>query len=60
MSKLLQPFYRAGNKMHTNGFGLGLSIALKAINKHQGELRMSTPDGGGLLVEIILPQDTLA
>ena len=60
MSKLLQPFYRAGNKMHTNGFGLGLSIALKAINKHHGELRISTPDGGGLLVEIILPRDTVA
>lgn len=56
MSKLLQPFYRAGNEMHTNGFGLGLSIALKAINKHKGELRMSTPDDGGLKVEIILPK----
>lgn len=55
MSKLLQPFYRAGNKMHTSGFGLGLSIALKAINKHKGELRMSTPQGGGLCVEIVLP-----
>ena len=42
--------------MHTNGFGLGLSIALKAINKHKGELRMSTPDDGGLKVEIILPK----
>lgn len=56
MSKLLQPFYRAGNEMHTNGFGLGLSIALKAINKHKGELRMSSPDDGGLKVEIILPK----
>jgi two-component system OmpR family sensor kinase len=34
---LLQPFYRAENQMHTSGFGLGLSIALKAINKHHGE-----------------------
>lgn len=56
MSKLSQPFYRAGNQMHTNGFGLGLSIAVKAINKHNGELRMSSPDDGGLCVEIILPR----
>jgi signal transduction histidine kinase len=37
MSTLLQPFYRAENQMHTSGFGLDLSIALKAINKHHGE-----------------------
>ncbi|MFT7218184.1 MAG: two-component system OmpR family sensor kinase, partial [Paraglaciecola sp.] len=55
MSKLLQPFYRGGNQMHTSGFGLGLSIALKAINKHKGELRMSKPADGGLSVSVILP-----
>lgn len=55
MKKLLQPFYRAGNQMHTSGFGLGLSIAKKAIEKHGGSLRMSSPADGGLSVEIVLP-----
>ncbi|WP_339773155.1 sensor histidine kinase, partial [uncultured Paraglaciecola sp.] len=59
MSKLLQPFYRAGNKMHTSGFGLGLSIAVKAIDKHNGELRISSPDDGGLCVEIVLPRELI-
>lgn len=59
MSKLLQPFYRAGNKMHTSGFGLGLSIAVKAIDKHKGELRISSPDDGGLCVEIVLPRELI-
>jgi two-component system OmpR family sensor kinase len=55
IEKLLQPFYRAGNQMHTSGFGLGLSIAKKAIEKHGGTLRMQSPTSGGLLVEMVLP-----
>lgn len=55
IEKLLQPFYRAGNQMHTSGFGLGLSIAKKAIEKHGGELIMHSPTDGGLEVEITLP-----
>jgi two-component system OmpR family sensor kinase len=55
IEKLLQPFYRAGNQMHTSGFGLGLSIAKKAIEKHGGILQMTRPADGGLRVEIALP-----
>ena len=55
IEKLLQPFYRAGNQMHTNGFGLGLSIAQKALKKHGGELHMQNPHDGGLCVEMVLP-----
>ena len=55
IEKLLQPFYRAGNQMHTEGFGLGLSIALKAVRKHGGKLNMFSPENEGLRVEIILP-----
>ena len=56
IEKLLQPFYRAGNQMHTQGFGLGLSIALKAIHKHGGQLHMTSPSDGGLSVEVTLPK----
>ena len=57
IEKLLQPFYRAGNQMHTQGFGLGLSIALKAIHKHGGQLHMTSPSDGGLSVEVTLPKN---
>ncbi len=52
---LLQPFYRSGQQMHTEGFGLGLSIAARAITKHGGVLKLSNHPEGGLLVLIHLP-----
>ena len=55
LARLLQPFYRAGNKMHTPGFGLGLSIAQRAINKHKGVLSIRNHVEGGLLVCVELP-----
>lgn len=55
LSQLQQPFYRAGNSMHTPGFGLGLSIAARAIKKHQGQLTMENQAQGGLLVTLTLP-----
>ncbi len=55
LMKLQQPFYRAGNKMHTQGFGLGLSIAQRAIQKHSGELKINNHADGGLIVTIELP-----
>lgn len=48
--KLLEPFYRSGERMHGEGFGLGLSIAKRAIVKHGGSIALSNADGGGLLV----------
>ncbi|WP_334056935.1 HAMP domain-containing sensor histidine kinase [Alteromonas sp. S005] len=57
IKKLMQPFYRAGNQMHTEGFGLGLTIALKAVEKHGGTLTMQSPKRGGLRVEITIPKD---
>ena len=57
IEKLMQPFYRAGNQMHTEGFGLGLTIALKAVKKHGGTLEMQSPEEGGLRVEITLPKN---
>lgn len=48
--KLLQPFFRSGNKMHTDGFGLGLSIVQKAMAQHRGELNLNNHPKGGLIV----------
>lgn len=54
-SQLLQPFYRAGNQMHTPGFGLGLSIAARAVLKHKGKLSMENHPQGGLVVSLVFP-----
>jgi len=55
LDSLLQPFFRAGNQMHTDGFGLGLSIAKRAIDLHLGTLSLANHERGGLCVTILLP-----
>jgi len=54
LQKLSQPFYRSGNHGPKNGFGLGLSIAARAIDKHQGTLRFENvlPKGFKTRIEI--------
>lgn len=54
LALLKQPFYRGGGVMHGEGFGLGLSIADKAIKQHGGELHLENHLEGGLLVRVIL------
>ena len=55
LERLNQAFYRGGNKMHSDGFGLGLSIAQKAVDKHKGRMEISSPSDGGLLVRVVFP-----
>jgi len=57
LEKLTQPFYRSGNAMHGEGFGLGLSIAKKAMEKHGGELLIKNHADGGLEVTCNLPEE---
>jgi two-component system OmpR family sensor kinase len=56
LEKLTTPFYRSGNRMHGDGFGLGLSIARRALEKHGGKLELNNHPDGGLLVQLELPQ----
>lgn len=51
---LTTPFYRANNKMHTEGFGLGLSIARRSMVKNNGDIHIKNHPEGGLLVSLIL------
>ncbi len=55
LPKLMEPFYRAGQEMHGSGFGLGLSIAQRAIEANQGTLEFSNHPEGGLQARIHLP-----
>ena len=38
------------------GSGLGLFIAREIVSAHGGSISASLPDGGGLLVSVLLPQ----
>jgi two-component system sensor histidine kinase CpxA len=54
---LFQPFFRVEadrNRMQGGGFGLGLSIAQRAVSLHEGTIRARNAHPG-LLVEITLP-----
>lgn len=55
--KVFEPFYRLDRSRdrNTGGFGLGLSIAGKAVSLHGGTLRIETSPLGGARFVITLP-----
>lgn len=57
LQTIFNPFYRVdpSREKKTGGYGLGLSIAEKAIHLHQGRIVASNRPQGGLLVRISLP-----
>ncbi|MGQ3891465.1 two-component system sensor histidine kinase CpxA [Legionella sp. CNM-4043-24] len=57
LTTIFNPFYRVdpSREKKTGGYGLGLSIAEKAIHLHQGEIVASNLPGGGFRVRICLP-----
>lgn len=56
LAKLTTPFYRSDNRMHGDGFGLGLSIARRAMEKHGGTLTLGNHPEGGLQVVMTIPE----
>ena len=54
VAQLLKPFYRAGSAMQTAGFGLGLSIAARAVEKQGGRIELANHPQGGLEVKVLL------
>jgi two-component system OmpR family sensor kinase len=55
LGAIFEPFYRSAAAQPAAGFGLGLAIARRAVEAHDGTVRARNRDGGGLLVEISLP-----
>jgi two-component system sensor histidine kinase CpxA len=53
LSEIFQPFRRVAND-NSEGAGLGLAIADRAVNVHRGTLRAMNVPTGGLIVEIEL------
>ena len=54
LSEIFQPFRRVGAG-DSEGAGLGLAIAERAVHVHRGTIRAANAAGGGLIVEIALP-----
>jgi two-component system sensor histidine kinase CpxA len=57
LRNIFNPFYRVDSSRtkKTGGYGLGLSIAARAIILHQGKISARNSPEGGLLVRIRLP-----
>jgi two-component system sensor histidine kinase CpxA len=54
LSEIFLPFRRVANG-NSDGAGLGLAIAERAVIVHRGMIRVMNAAGGGLIVEIDLP-----
>lgn len=61
LQKIFEPFYRvvdtASSKARSEGSGIGLAIAARAVALHNGHITATNADGGGLRVTITLPRD---
>lgn len=58
LERIFEPFARSekARDRASGGAGLGLAIALRGIGSHGGTIRARAREGGGLLVEMTLPE----
>ena len=56
LNKLSEPFVRLPGQPADSGYGLGLTIAARAIARHNGKLNFTTAQNGGLRAVIKLPR----
>ena len=54
MHLVFQPFYRSTDAKARQGFGLGLSLALRIIKLHKGEIDIQSNKNGSVFI-ISLP-----
>lgn len=55
LSKIFDPFFRGNTSRNTNGAGLGLTLAKKIIENHDGEIKIESEISKGTKVKISLP-----
>ena len=55
IERMFDPFVRGKNQATGNGFGLGLAIAKRAVERHGGTLSAANRPEGGLMMTITLP-----
>ncbi|MFZ2268756.1 MAG: ATP-binding protein [Azonexus sp.] len=56
LENIFQPFFRGGGQPADSGHGLGLAIAKRVVTMLNGKIRAENRLGGGLAVEVLLPQ----
>ena len=54
-SLIFQPFYRGSSAADAKGFGLGLSLALRIIKLHKGNIILEYSDSENTVFSIQLP-----
>ena len=57
LRRAFQRFHRGDEAHTTPGFGLGLSMAKKIIEKHGGNIHIDSQPNEGTLVRITLPTE---
>jgi signal transduction histidine kinase len=61
LQKIFEPYVRfARHATDTGGTGLGLAIARRVFQVHEGRIRATNREGGGLVVTVELPAATAA
>ncbi|NOT83893.1 MAG: two-component sensor histidine kinase, partial [Methylococcaceae bacterium] len=55
LAAIFEPFFRGSNSQKAQSIGLGLTIALKAVEVHNGKIIAGNRQEGGFRVEIVLP-----
>lgn len=58
LETVFHPFVRGSNQATGSGFGLGLAIAKRAVERHRGTLRAENVQPHGLAMRIVLPKTT--
>jgi two-component system, OmpR family, sensor kinase len=60
LTRIFEPFFRVASDepgRPVNGYGIGLALAVKAVQLHGGRVEAVNAEGGGLRVRIVLPFD---
>jgi two-component system, OmpR family, sensor kinase len=60
LTRIFEPFFRVARDepgRPVNGYGIGLALAVKAVQLHGGRVEAVNAEGGGLRVRIVLPLD---
>jgi two-component system, OmpR family, sensor kinase len=60
LTRIFEPFFRVASDepgRPVNGYGIGLALAVKAVQLHGGRVEAVNAEGGGLRVRIVLPSD---
>lgn len=55
IEELFTPFKRASDRTASRGTGLGLSIVRAIVRAHQGTVRLTARESGGMQVDVVLP-----